>query len=489
MTYHARTLAHSAAARGVCAGLAAATLLWAPMATAETGGQNVADLVENVIPAVVTVLTTQEARGSTVFGGQASPFPPGSPLERFFRHFGTPPGMQGPNRGAPMHALGSGFVIDEDGYIVTNNHVVENAAKVQVRLTDEREFDAEVVGVDEQTDLALLKISAKDLPYLKLGDSDAMRVGDDVVAVGNPFGLGGTVTRGIISAKGRDIKAGPYVDFIQTDAAINHGNSGGPLFNLDGDVIGVNAAIYSPSGGSVGVGFAIPSNTVKYVVAQLKADGEVARGWLGVTIQNVTPEIARALDMDKPHGALVADVAAGSPADGVLEPGDVIIGFGGDDVADSHALPGLVAATKAGSETKVVVMRNGREKTLNVTVGALAGERRAANDAGGAAPADGSGAVDSDRLGAALVALTPEARQRLGVRSAERGAVIAALEEGGPAAEAGLRVGDVIERVGDAEISTPADVVAALDKIDAGVALVLVRRGDGRVFVGVDVAA
>lgn len=476
MTYHARLPGRLG--QGACAGLTAAALLWAPIA----GASEIADLVETVSPSVVTVLTTQDAQSVSGrdFSAENNPFPPGSPFGEFFKRFGQPQGAPGPDDRAPAQALGSGFVIDGDGYIVTNNHVVKDATKVRVRMSDEREFNATVVGSDEQTDLALLKIEAKDLPRLALGDSDAMRVGDDVVAVGNPFGLGGTVTRGIISAKGRDIQAGPYVDFIQTDAAINHGNSGGPLFNLDGEVIGVNAAIYSPSGGSVGVGFAIPSNTVKLVVADLKTDGKVDRGWLGVSIQNVTREIGVALGMDEPHGALVAQVMEGAPATGVLAEGDVILSFNGHKVENSHDLPRLVAAVQADSTVAVEILRGGAKKSLEVKVGALADAQHAAAD--NIAPASG---VASERLGATFAALTPETRERLGLAPDSAGAIVADLKADGPAAEAGLRVGDLIEKVGGLSVASPSDLDEAVKGTETSAALLLVQRQGARIFVGV----
>lgn len=284
------------AATTALTGTALAGFLAIP-ALAETAPGAVADLVEKASPAVVTILATPSEQAEDTAQAQ-DPFGPGSPFEEFFRQFGMPQGRMMPMPGPREHeeprsggvSLGSGFVMESDGYIITNNHVVDNAQKVTVRLTDNREFPAKVIGTDAQSDLALLKIDAgADLPTLPLGDSDKTRVGDDVIAVGNPFGLGGTVTRGIVSALGRDINAGPYVDFIQTDAAINRGNSGGPLLNLEGEVIGVNSAIFSPNGGSVGVGFAIPADTVETVVAQLRDHGAVERGWLGVSIQEVTP--------------------------------------------------------------------------------------------------------------------------------------------------------------------------------------------------------
>ncbi|MFV0475054.1 MAG: Do family serine endopeptidase, partial [Pikeienuella sp.] len=403
-------------ARAAGFGLVAA-LLWAPAAFADTAPHQVADLVEKVSPAVVTVLATQEPRPDAARAEHGVPFPPGSPFGEFFRRFGTPGDGPAPRGGA--EALGSGFVIGDDGYIVTNNHVVDNAAKVRVRLADKREFEARVVGVDEQTDLALLKVAAGDLPALALGDSEAMRVGDDVVAVGNPFGLGGTVTRGIVSAKGRDIQAGPYVDFIQTDAAINRGNSGGPLFNLDGEVIGVNTAIYSPSGGSVGVGFAVPSNTVEYVLAQLKGEGAVRRGWLGVSIQNVTPEIGRAVGLETPQGALVAQVLDDGPSEGLLQAGDVIVAFNGEAVEEGHDLPRLVAAAPAESTVPVEILRAGDRRTVEVKIGALKPERRA-----DAAP---EGGAVSEALGATFAELTPEIRGRLGLADGTEGVVVAGL--------------------------------------------------------------
>jgi serine protease Do len=375
--------------------------------------------------------------------------------------------------------LGSGFVMDKDGYIVTNDHVVSKATDVKVRFSDDTEFDAKVIGADTQTDLALLKIDADNLPVLKLGDSDAIRVGEDVIAVGNPFGLGGTVTRGIVSAVSRDINAGPYVDFIQTDAAINRGNSGGPLLSLDGDVIGVNSAIYSPNGGSVGVGFAIPSNTVKNVVAQLREDGTVERGWLGVTIQNVTPEIAAAVGLDDPHGALVADIVEGSPSEGKLKTGDVIVSFDGKPVDSSRDLPKLVAAAAPDHDVSVEVRRDNSRKTVELKLGRLDSEQVSAltetpNQDGAA----------SERLGATLSAITPAAREQLRLPEEMDGVVITSLDSSGLAAEAGLEVGDVILQIGNSEIRSPSDVNAAL-KGDHDAVLFQIARDGSRVFVGV----
>ena len=465
---------------------AAGAIQWSAVAGVAEGS-GVADLVEKVSPSVVTVFTTQ-APDESAAQGQEFGMPDGSPFEEFFKRFGRPDGLpgQGQGGGAERHALGSGFILDSDGYIITNNHVVEDASEVKVQLGDKREFDATVIGTDPQTDLALLKIEAgKALPQVTLGDSDELRVGEDVIAVGNPFGLGGTVTRGIVSAIGRDINAGPYVDFIQTDAAINRGNSGGPLFDLEGRVIGVNSAIYSPNGGSVGVGFAIPSNIVKTVVAELKDDGSVDRGWLGVAIQTVTPEIAAALGMDEPAGALVANVAEDGPSNGVLKTGDVILTFDGKPVHESRELPRLVGATKAGNEVDVAILRKGSEETVQVKIGALKTERHAANDN---APTDPQGAV-SEALGASVASLTPQIRESLGLDSEVSGTVVTDVEQGGAAAKAGIEIGDVILEVGSTPVATAAELDAAITATKTRSALLLVNRHGSSIFVAVTVAA
>jgi serine protease Do len=473
----------AAAAMGALAA-GAGVIAWTPSAGAETRPGEVADLVEQVSPAVVTVLAQQSGEQAA---GPADPFGPGSPFEEFFRRFGVPEGAM-PHRNGPggpgAMGLGSGFVLESDGYIVTNNHVVDNASRLTVRFGDEKEMTAKVIGVDPQSDLALLKVDAAGLPHVTLGDSDKLRVGEDVIAVGNPFGLGGTVTRGIVSALSRDINSGPYVDFIQTDAAINRGNSGGPLFNMDGQVVGVNSAIYSPNGGSVGVGFAIPSNTVKTVVAQLKDHGSVERGWIGVSIQTVTPEIAAAIGLDKAGGALVADVVQGGPSDGSLKVGDVITAFDGKTVGDSRDLPKLVAAARAGEKSTVTILRKGQEREVALNVGRFDDEKMAALADNGGSTAQAS----ADRIGATLAPLTRQARAELGLGDDVRGAVVTSLRGDGTAAEAGLRVGDVIMRVGDEDVSSPAEAEAALRKQDGGAALVQIARGDARLFVGVPLA-
>ncbi|HSF95027.1 MAG TPA: Do family serine endopeptidase [Thermohalobaculum sp.] len=462
--------------------LAAGAILWSAVPGTASADAALADLVERVSPSVVTVFTTQEAKQDR-HAGQPFGFPEGSPFDEFFRRFGFPDGMPGQGNAKPRQALGSGFILDSDGYVITNNHVVEDASTVKVKLVDRREFSAEVIGTDPQTDLALLKIDAgKDLPSVVLGDSDKLRVGEDVVAVGNPFGLGGTVTSGIISAIGRDIDAGPYVDFIQTDAAINRGNSGGPLFDVEGRVIGVNSAIISPSGGSVGVGFAIPSNIVKTVVADLKANGSVARGWLGVSIQTVTPGIAEAMGLDEPTGALVATVAEDGPSSGTLKAGDVILGFNGAAVTESRDLPKLVGATRAGTVVGIDILRKGDRESVEVKIGALPGEKHASSGTDG-------GESASDRLGARLAALSPRTRSQLGLDESVSGAVITSVDDDGAAAAAGLRPGDVIVQVGSEPVAGPGELTKALELVETPSALLLVNRRGDQLFLGVKLAA
>src|SRR5690348_15414160 len=399
-------------------------LAFAPLAVAETTPPpsqtqsapavqvpSFAPLVKKVTPAVVNISVTEKAGGDDGDmaqndeqdqnadpdqGGPQQGFPQ-SPFDEFLRRFfeqqGQPFGRQQgrpfnmPQQHAQRIALGSGFIIDPSGYVVTNNHVVANADKVTVVFQDNSKHPAKVIGRDSKTDLALLKIDAKQpLPYVTWGDSTAAQVGDWVLAVGNPFGLGGTVSTGVISARGRDIHAGPYDDFLQIDASINRGNSGGPTFNLNGQVIGINTAIYSPNGGSVGIGFAIPSSLAKPVIEQIKEHGKVERGWLGVQIQEVTPEIAQSLGLPKPDGALVADVTKDSPAAKAgLKQGDVILGFNGHDIGKVRDLPLVVAETPVGEKAKVDVLRGGDKKTVDVAIGPMPEnpQQVAQNDQGG----------------------------------------------------------------------------------------------------------
>ena len=419
------------------------------------------DLVRRVRPAVVTITSTERVQAEQA----SSPFPQGSDQDQTFRHFfgGNRPGNEGPsgnersgNEGQLAKALGSGFIIDAAGHVVTNNHVVDGATKVVVTLDDGRELNARVVGRDARTDIAVLQVDAgAKLPFLALGDSDKAQPGDWVIAMGNPFGLGGSVTAGIVSARGRDIGAGPYDDFLQVDAPINRGNSGGPLFATDGTVMGVNTAIFSPSGGSVGIGFAIPSNLVKQVVAELEEHGHLERGYLGVMSQKLNPEMAAALKLEHPVGALVADVEPNGPAAKAgLKPGDVVTAVNGVAVDDPRALARQVAAIHPGSAATVAVQRDGAEQTLKMTAASLPDKMADASAAG--EPSSGA------KLGLALAPINPAARESLGLGEDVKGAVIAGVRPNSPASEAGLRPGDVLTSVGNRQVSTPQEAVQAI---------------------------
>jgi serine protease Do len=418
--------------------------------------------------AVVNISTTQIVKNPMAFEGGGNPQ---DPFQQFFQQFlGKIP------RTSQVHSLGSGFLIRADGYIVTNNHVVADATDVKVKLADGREFRAKVVGRDEQTDLALVKIEATGLPGIPLGDSDKLQVGDPVMAIGNPFGLQGTVTTGIVSAIGRVIGEGPYDNFIQTDASINPGNSGGPLVNTAGEVVGINTAIFSQSGGSVGIGFAIPINEAKTILPQLQAKGQVTRGWLGVGIQAVTPELVKALHLPKDEGALVAQVQANSPAAAAgLKPGDVIVEYEGHPVSRMAELPRLVAATPIGQSASLKVLRDGQPLTLTATIA----EHPGATEAAPAAPA-------REELGITVQPLTPALAQQLGVPD-RSGLVVTGVKDGGPAAEAGLQPGDVILQADRKPVSTGADLRKVLAEHKAGGPVLLwIRRKDISLFVAVN---
>lgn len=421
------------------------------------GPRGFADVVKQVIPAVVNIAVIEAPSGESAQGQVLVPqFPEGSPLGQFFRrHFGQDglPWAQGvPSR--PVEALGSGFIIDPAGWVVTNNHVVKDAAQVKVIMTDGTQYKAQVKGRDPKTDLALLKVKAgKPLPYVQFGSSDKARVGDWVLAVGNPFGLGGSVTAGIVSARGRDIHSGPYDDFLQIDAPINRGNSGGPLFNEEGQVIGVNTAIYTPSGGSVGIGFAIPSSVAKYVVAQLKAHGHIDRGWLGVAIQPVTDGVARSLGLSSDRGTLVAEVVPGSPAAKAgLRAGDVILKAGGKKITELKQLSRLVADTSAGTQMQLEIYRDGATKDIPVIIGRMPGAKQMASIEGM------QPGVAGPHLGLYLQPLTPEAREALNLGGDTRGALVAQVEKGSPADQAGIQAGSVISMVGQQQTDTPQEV-------------------------------
>jgi serine protease Do len=443
----------------------------APAATALERLPSFADLVQKVNPAVVSIRVDEEveARGSAAMPDL--PFPPGSPFEKFFRDL-QPQGPDGAPRRRHATALGSGFLISADGYIVTNNHVVGDGKDITVVRDDGTEMSAKLIGRDPKTDLALVKVESKEaLPYVVFGDSDSVRVGDWVLAVGNPFGLGGTVTTGIVSARGREIGAGPYDDFIQIDASINKGNSGGPTFDVHGNVVGVNTAIFSPTGGSVGIGFAIPAAIAQKVIAQLKEDGKVTRGWLGVTIQQVDDDLAASLSLDKARGALVAQVAEDSPAeDSGIKTGDVILNVNGKEMEDVRAVSRTVADLEPDTDAEIVVWRDEGRKTIDVEIGTFPENLEMAS----AAPSDGAPeAGTTESLGLAL-AETPD------------GVVIRSVDPASDAAEKGVRPGDVIVKVSGRDVKKPSDVVAGVEeasKADKNSVLLLLRSEEQQRFV------
>ena len=467
--------------------LATATFIAPTPVFAAPAPESFSGLAEKVSGAVVNISSEHKARRGQR-SGREMPFavPRGSPFEDLFRdfreRFGDRPGRG--ERTPRFASQGSGFIIDKAGYIVTNHHVVEGADSVRVTMTDGTQLTAKVIGSDRQTDVALIKVEAtKDLPVVAFGDSDQLKVGDWVMAVGTPFGLGGTVTAGIVSARGRDIASGPYVDYLQIDAAVNQGNSGGPTFGMDGRVVGINTAIYSPNGGNVGIAFAIPANVARPVVDQLRASGQVARGWLGVQIQPVTVEIASAIGLSKPTGALVSEVMPDSPAaKAKLAAGDVIIRFDGKTVAEMRDLPRLVAAVPAGKTAQVEVWRDKKAMTLGVEIAKLQSQDVAARSRDDAD-------LKSDTLGAALAEITPAMRQRYGIADEIGGVLIVDLDDDGVAAENGLRPGDVIREVGSVKVSTPAQVSDQIEKAKASPqrsVLVLVNRNGRNIFLGLD---
>ncbi len=443
-----------------------------------------ADVVEAVKPAVVNVSTAGAPPAQQSERGPHFRFPPNSPFQEFFdRHFDTPDRFSKPNE--RIHAVGSGFVIDPDGYVVTNHHVIKGASEITVVTNGGKRYPAELKGYDAKTDLALLKITADEpLPYVVFGDSGRARVGDWVVAIGNPFGLGGTATTGIISARGRDIRSGPLDDFLQIDAPINQGNSGGPLFAVDGTVVGVNTAIFSPNGGNVGIGFAIPANMAKPVIEQLIATGRVNRGWLGVQIQTVTEDIADTLGLDDQNGALVASVVDGSPAHQAgVQTGDVIRKFDGQAIGRMRELPKLVASVAADRNVELEIWRAGDLRTLRVTVGASPDEEETVADAGNAL-----GGADRPKLGLTLAPLTAETRRQFRVPNDTEGVLVTEVTPGSPAARKGFSPGDVIKMIGGETVNAPSDVVNAVEravKADQSSVLILIeRRGSDR-FVAV----
>jgi len=432
----------------------------------QNGAPSFAILAKKVKPAVVSVAITGKMKTSAGHQGQQfqrPEFPPGTPYGDFFRHFFEGKSGPGSNSGQSereFQAAGSGFIIAADGYVVTNNHVIEHADEIEVVMDDGSRHVASVKGRDAKTDLALLKIETENpLPYVELGNSDSASVGEWVVAVGNPFGLGGTVTAGIISARGRDIQSGPFDDFLQIDAPINRGNSGGPLFDSTGKVIGINTAIYSPSGGNVGIGFAIPANMAKDVLDQLQDSGTVARGFLGVQIQPVTREIADSLGLKEDTGALVASVVPDSPAAeaGVLA-GDVIVSMNGETLENFKELTKLVAKTEAGSDSAFEVYRQGKILELEVEIGRLEPEKETL------ASADAVEDDDTAKIGIYLSELSAEARQRYQIDKATEGVLVAGVKQGSPAARAGIRTGSVINMVGQQPVTTANEVISKVQQ-------------------------
>jgi serine protease Do len=461
------------------AAVLAAALLAAPVALpspveARSAPESFADLAERLLPSVVNIQTTQTIQaGPNRPGPDAPQFPPGSPFEEFFREFFDRQQRQGqqgqPQRPRRAQSLGSGFIIEYTngaGYVVTNNHVIDGADEVSVVLTDNTTLRAEVMGRDPRTDLALLRVKTdKRLVPVRFGNSDTARIGDWVLAIGNPFGLGGTVTAGIVSARGRDIRIGPYDDFIQTDAAINRGNSGGPLFNMAGEVVGINTAIFSPTGGSIGIGFAIPSNIATNVIAQLREFGRTRRGWLGVRIQQVTDEIAESVGLTGgARGALIAGVNEGGPADRArLQNGDIVLRFDGIEIREMRTLPRVVADTPIGKQVPIVVWRSGREQTFTATVGELPEETQQAAATPG--PQDRGGRpVEVPGLGMRVSSITQELRERFNLSAETKGVVVVDVAPTSPAAERGIRAGDVVVEVQQEAVATPAELQERIDR-------------------------
>ncbi|MGD2062473.1 MAG: DegQ family serine endoprotease [Nitrospirota bacterium] len=431
------------------------------------------ELAERLRPAVVNISTTETVRHPGM-PGMRHPGNPNDPFEEFFRRFFEGPGMRGmPPREFQRKSLGSGFIVSREGYIVTNNHVVENADEVTVRLNNEHEFEAEVIGRDPKTDLALVKIDAHEKLFaVPLGDSDTLHVGEWVMAIGNPFGLSHTVTQGIVSAKGRVIGAGPYDNFIQTDASINPGNSGGPLFNIRGEVVGINTAIIA---GGTGIGFAVPVNMAKEVMQQLKEHGKVTRGWIGVYIQEITDDLEESLELKDRNGALVADVVEDSPAEKAgVKRSDVIVGFNGRPITKMEELPRAVAATPVGKKVDLEVIRDGRSKTLEIEVGLLKEEEEGT-----------PGQTTSEDFGMVLQKITPQLADSMNLEESA-GLLVSDIERGGPAWEAGIRRGDIILEVNRKTVSDMEDFRKAIKSRDKERAtLFLVKRSGNTLFFGV----
>ena len=452
-------------------------------ARAQTAPESFAELADKISPSVVNITTSSMVASPA----EGSPMvPEGSPFEDFFKEFQNPNGGGGdePRR---SEALGSGFVISEDGYIVTNNHVIEGADEIKIEFFSGKRLDAKLVGTDTKTDIALLKVESPDpLPFVSFGNSDLMRVGDWVVAMGNPLGQGFSVSAGIVSARGREL-SGTYDDYLQTDAAINRGNSGGPLFNMDGAVVGVNTAILSPNGGSIGIGFSMASNVVSKTVSQLKEFGETRRGWLGVRIQDVTPDVAEAMGLATATGALVTDVPDGPAKMAGIQAGDVITLFHGQDVASSRDLTRRVADAPVGEAVPVVVLRDGKSETLQVTLGRREEAEAESIPAVAAAPAD---AKEAEMMGLTLAPLTDDAKKKLGLSADAAGLLVVKVDVASEAYGKGLREGDLITEAGQQKVVRLKDLedrVSEAKSAGRKSLLLLIRRGGDPRFVALAV--
>ncbi len=494
-TRHAATKSRSRTRiLGLLAGTALAGMALIGSAEAYPAPDSFADLAAKVTPAVVNISSTHKVADNDTDGGPDMPFafPKGSPFEQFFGPFMDQQRRKHPNQ--KVTSLGSGFIIDPSGYIVTNNHVIDEATDIEVTTSDGKEYPAKLIGTDPKTDLALLKITPKQpLPAVNFGDSDKERVGDWVMAVGNPFGLGGTVTAGIVSARGRDIHEGPFDDFLQIDAAINQGNSGGPTFSTNGDVIGINTAIASPSGGSVGIGFAIPSNLAKPVIEALREHGSVERGWLGVQIQQVTPDLAKAMGLPQPEGALVSDVQSDGPGAKVLKSGDVIVSYNGQTVDEMRQLPRLVAQTKPQTKVDLTVWRDHQMQKISVVIGKLKAEQKVADASSNQDNQQqlGGKQVEVASLGASFSTVDAQIRQQLNLGDDVKGVVVTDMSDDSPLAAQGVSTGDVIERIGDNTVSKPEDIARLTKEAKANrqdVVMMLVNHRGQDLFVAIHLA-
>jgi len=486
-TFASLPLRRNAVALACALGLGTFVVAGAGFAASGKGPDSVADTAERVIDAVVNISTSQTVEAQK--GVQIPQLPPGSPFEEFFDEFFKKRGEEGGSgRSRKVSSLGSGFVIDPSGIIITNNHVIADADEIYANFPDGSKLKAEIVGKDTKSDIAVLRVKPdKPIKAVAFGDSDKMRVGDWVMAIGNPFGLGGSVTVGVVSARNRDINAGPYDNFIQTDAAINRGNSGGPLFNMDGDVVGINTAIISPSGGSIGIGFAIPSKSVTPIVAQLREFGETRRGWIGVRIQQIDDAIAESLGIGRARGALIAGVNDNGPAaKGGIQTGDIIVKFDGRDVKDMRDLPKIVAETQVGKTVDVVYLRKGKEQTAKLTLGRLEDSEKPQPAALTKQTPQEQKSVTKNVLGLGLSGITDDLKKRYKIKDSAKGLVVVSVDRNSAAAERGIQAGDVIAEIQNEPLVKPEDLLAKLDALKKSgkkAALLLVTRGDEQRFV------